>query len=63
MDDGPIDLRAMVNHLEPLLQRLTPSAVTLTMSTTTEPVCVRMDRTSLLQILMNLVVDATDADS
>lgn len=61
MDDGPIDLRAMVSHLEPLLQRLTPPAIQLSMSTTNDPVCVRMDRTSLLQILMNLVVNATDA--
>lgn len=61
MGDGPVDLRAMAHHLEPLLRRLTPSAISLEMVCTDQSICVRMDRTSLLQILMNLVVNATDA--
>ena len=61
MADGPIDLRAMTNHMEPLLRRLTPSPISLQMTCTDQPICVQMDRTSLLQILMNLVVNATDA--
>ena len=61
MGDGPVDLRAMAHHLEPLLRRLTPSDITLEMVCADQSIRVRMDRTSLLQILMNLVVNATDA--
>ncbi|MBI5087996.1 MAG: hypothetical protein HZB15_03760 [Actinobacteria bacterium] len=59
--DGPVDLHAMTDHFEPLLRRLTPKSITLQMSCTDQNVCVRIDRTSLLQVLMNLVANATDA--
>jgi signal transduction histidine kinase/CheY-like chemotaxis protein len=61
INEEPIDLRAMTNHFEPLLRRLTPKQIDLHVSCTDHPVCVRMDRTSLLQVLMNLIGNATDA--
>jgi signal transduction histidine kinase len=59
--EGPVDLHALSEHFEPLLRRLVPKSIMLHMSCTEQNVCVRIDRTSLLQVLMNLVANATDA--
>ena len=57
----PIDLVAAIRQDEQLLRRLTPRKVTLKISSTDEPIVVRIDRTSLLQILMNLIVNSAEA--
>ena len=57
----PIDLVAAIRQDEQLLRRLTPRNITLRLSSTDEPIVVRIDRTSLLQILMNLIVNSSEA--
>lgn len=59
--DGPVDLGDVVQHLSPLLQRLTGPRVKLRLECGPTPVRASIDRTSVLQILMNLVVNATEA--
>jgi signal transduction histidine kinase len=58
---GPVDLDEVTQHLEPLLRRLTGRMVTLRLARGGDPVLAQIDRTSVLQILMNLVVNATEA--
>jgi signal transduction histidine kinase len=60
---GSVDLGDVTKHLEPLLRRLAGRQVTLRLECTATPVRARIDRTSLLQILMNLVANATEAIS
>lgn len=59
--DMPIDLIAATRQYEKLLRRLTPRNVRLSVSSTSEPIFVWIDRTSLLQILMNLILNATES--
>jgi signal transduction histidine kinase len=57
----PIDLVFAVRQYEQLLRRLTPRNVELRIVSATEPIIIRVDRTSLLQVLMNLIVNAAEA--
>lgn len=59
--DGPVDLGEVVQHLSPLLRRLAGPRVELRLSCASKPVHVWIDRTSVLQVLMNLVVNAAEA--
>jgi signal transduction histidine kinase len=61
IDDRPIDLRMHTSELEPILRRLATPAVAVEMACGGTPVFARIDRTSIMQILMNLVDNATDA--
>jgi signal transduction histidine kinase len=58
---GSVDLGDVTQHLEPLLRRLAGRQVTLGLHCAGAPVRARIDRTSVLQILMNLVVNAAEA--
>lgn len=62
-DDGqrPTDLRQQMFDLQPMLARLATPGVELTLECDGEPVFVQIDRTGVMQILMNLVANATDA--
>lgn len=60
-DGGSVDLGDVTQHLEPLLRRLAGRDVTLRLDCSGAPVRARIDRTSVLQILMNLVGNATEA--
>ena len=57
----PIDVVSAIRQYEQLLRRLTPRNVALRISSRNEPILIRIDRTSLLQILMNLIVNAAEA--
>jgi signal transduction histidine kinase len=57
----PIDLVFAIRQYEQLLRRLTPRNVELRIVSTSEPIIIRVDRTSLLQVLMNLIVNAAEA--
>ncbi|MCA9575807.1 MAG: ATP-binding protein [Polyangiales bacterium] len=56
-----LDLNQELRGLEPMLRRLTPARVTLTVSTGQEPLLVRGERSQLSQLFVNLVVNAIDA--
>jgi signal transduction histidine kinase len=59
--DMPIDLIAATRQYEKLLRRLMPRNVRLSIVSTSEPILVWIDRTSLLQILMNLTLNSTES--
>jgi two-component sensor histidine kinase len=59
-DDHAIDIRRELLAMEPILRRLATPGVDFEMRTDGAPVFVCIDRTSLMQILMNLVVNAAD---
>ncbi len=61
VDDRPTDLRLQTSELEPILRRLATPSVTVEMECGGSPVFARIDRTSIMQILMNLVDNASDA--
>ena len=56
-----LELAAAVADAQPLLQRLIGPAVEFVTESAPEPVWVRVDRTQLVQILMNLAINARDA--
>jgi PAS domain S-box-containing protein len=56
-----VDLHAQISSLETTLERITGSAVTMTLRTIGEPPYVKMDPSQLQQVLMNLVINARDA--
>lgn len=58
---GPVDLNQVVDGLRPILTRLLPAEISLSVSPSGEPAWVRMDASRLEQILLNLVVNARDA--
>lgn len=60
-DDRPVDIRLHTSELEPILRRLATPAVTLEMACDGKPSFARIDGTSILQILVNLVDNASDA--
>ena len=57
----PIDLVSAIRQYEQLLRRLTPRNVELRILSTSDPIIIRVDRTRLLQVLMNLIVNAAEA--
>ena len=56
-----VDLHAQISSLETTLERITGSAVTMTLRTIGEPPYVKVDPSQLQQVLMNLVINARDA--
>ncbi|MEI8238259.1 MAG: HAMP domain-containing sensor histidine kinase [Actinomycetota bacterium] len=60
-DDRRADLRLLVCELEPLLRRLATSSVQVDVACANASVYARIDRTSIMQILMNLVDNAAEA--
>jgi PAS domain S-box-containing protein len=56
-----VDLNDAVLHTKPMLQRLVGSNQEMRLELTREPQWIRVDRTQLLQVLMNLVINARDA--
>jgi len=60
-EEHPIDLRLHTSELEPMLRRLATPAVTLEMSCGDASAFARIDGTSILQILVNLVDNASEA--
>ena len=56
-----IDVGATVRRAEPMLRHLVRSGIVLDIATPDDPVLVAIDRTELVQVLMNLVTNAVDA--
>ncbi|MEO8295805.1 MAG: ATP-binding protein, partial [Gemmatimonadota bacterium] len=56
-----VDLNDAVIHTKPMLQRLVGSNQEMKLQLTPDPQWVQVDRTQLLQVLMNLVINARDA--
>jgi PAS domain S-box-containing protein len=56
-----LDLNGAVNDTSPMLQRLIGSATTIEHALAPGPKWVRVDRAQLVQVLMNLVINARDA--
>jgi two-component system, cell cycle sensor histidine kinase and response regulator CckA len=56
-----VDLHAQISSLETTLERITGSAVTMTLRLVGEPPFVKVDPSQLQQVLMNLVINARDA--
>ena len=56
-----IDLNAAVMETKPMLQRLVGSNLEMQLELAPEPKWVKVDRSQLLQVLMNLVINARDA--
>ena len=56
-----IDLNAAVIETKPMLQRLVGSNLEMRLDLAPEPKWVKVDRSQLLQVLMNLVINARDA--
>jgi signal transduction histidine kinase/CheY-like chemotaxis protein len=57
----PWRLETIVTELQPTLARVAGAAVTLTVRCAPEPVAVRIDRSQLEQVLINLAANAADA--
>jgi PAS domain S-box-containing protein len=58
-----LDLNAAVTDAQPLLQRLIGSNIGIQLSCSGGPKWVRVDRSQLVQVVMNLVINARDAMS
>lgn len=56
-----INLNAAVAETKPMLQRLVGSNLEMRLELSAGPTWVKVDRTQLLQVLMNLVINARDA--
>jgi two-component system cell cycle sensor histidine kinase/response regulator CckA len=56
-----LDLNGAVNDTSPMLQRLIGSATTIELALAPGPKWVRVDRAQLVQVLLNLVINARDA--
>lgn len=56
-----LDLNAVVRDLDPMLQRLAGRDVKLGMEYASEPVRIKIDKTQVEQVVVNLVVNARDA--
>jgi signal transduction histidine kinase len=57
----PWRLETIVTQLEPTLARVAGAGVTLTVRCAPEPIAVRIDRSQLEQVLINLAANAADA--
>lgn len=60
-EDRPVDLRLLARELDPILRRLAAASVNIDIDCVSTGVFVRIDRTSVMQILMNLVDNAAEA--
>ncbi|HEX7670508.1 MAG TPA: ATP-binding protein, partial [Polyangiaceae bacterium] len=56
-----LDLQAFLRALEPLLRKLVREDIALVVELAGEPMCVAADDTQLEQVILNLVVNASDA--
>jgi two-component system cell cycle sensor histidine kinase/response regulator CckA len=56
-----LDLNLVVQDTSPMLQRLIGSATTIELSLAPGPKWVRVDRAEMVQVLLNLVINARDA--
>jgi len=56
-----VDLNRLILDLDRMLRRLVGEHIELVTLTASEPVCVRADRGQLEQVVMNLIVNASDA--
>ena len=56
-----LDLHAFLRDLEPLLRKLVREGVALVVQLAREPICIAADETQLEQVILNLVVNASDA--
>ena len=56
-----VDLNAAVADAHPLLQRLIGTQIEMRIETHATPIWIRADRSQLLQVLMNLAINARDA--
>jgi two-component system cell cycle sensor histidine kinase/response regulator CckA len=56
-----LDLNEVVTDTQPLLQRLIGSSIKIELGLAAGPKWVRVDRSQLVQVLMNLVINARDA--
>jgi PAS domain S-box-containing protein len=56
-----LDLNEVVTDTQPLLQRLIGSNIVIELALAAGPKWVRVDRSQLVQVLMNLVINARDA--
>ena len=56
-----LDLNGAVNDTSPMLRRLIGSATTIELALAPGPKWVRVDRSQLVQVLLNLVINARDA--
>ena len=56
-----LDLNAAVSDVKPMLERLIGRNVTMTVSLAPAPLWVRVDRSQLTQVLLNLAINARDA--
>jgi PAS domain S-box-containing protein len=56
-----IDLNAAILETKPMLQRLVGSNLEMRLELAGDPAWVKVDRSQLLQVLMNLVINARDA--
>jgi PAS domain S-box-containing protein len=61
LDTEPTDLNVVVGNLMPLVRRAIGEDVSLQLSLSDEPLCVRVDRTQIEQVITNLVLNARDA--
>ncbi len=61
MQPTEVDLNAVVSELRPLLERLLAAPISLELSLTREPLVVKVDRSQVDQVLINLVTNARDA--
>jgi two-component system cell cycle sensor histidine kinase/response regulator CckA len=57
----PLDLGRVVGSLRPMIERLIPETIRLTVAALDGPAMVVADRAQLEQIVMNLVINAADA--
>jgi two-component system cell cycle sensor histidine kinase/response regulator CckA len=56
-----LDLHAFLRDLEPLLRKLVRAHVAFNVELAPEPMCVAADETQLEQVILNLIVNASDA--
>jgi len=61
MKPHALDLHAFLRGLEPLLRKLVREDVSLVVQLAREPMCVAADDSQLEQVILNLVVNASDA--
>jgi signal transduction histidine kinase/CheY-like chemotaxis protein len=61
LQERVVDLGTELVRVEPMLRRLTPSRIDLSIDAGAHPVPVRLDPAKLDQVLLNLVVNAVDA--
>lgn len=56
-----VDLNSVLKEMEPMLQRLIGENIVVKFRPSTDPVTVRVDRTQIDQVLLNLAINSRDA--